>query len=502
MATSKFPILQGLRLIPRDKPFLDRKSGLRGEIFYDSDLHTLRVYEKDQVGGDLVLTQDTVNTNLPDSGVSTLIKTITVARNSSDTANVYYINGSEAPTINFVRGYTYVFDQSDSSNVTFGGANPHPLKFEKEDDTAYTTKVYHTLNGVIVTYANYVAKFRTATSRKVYITPLTDTPEILKYVCEYHLGMGNNITVADPGTGSGNSSSSGGGSFEFNIAADDSTQQIVTEGNTIQFVGGSGITTTATADGVVTITNTANAATAFTTIAVDGQNNVVADTSTDTLTLVAGSNVTITTDDTTDTITINADASGAASNSFSTFAVSGEDSVVADTSTDTLTLVAGSGIAITTNSGTDTITITNQAVSQLSSLSDVSTASLTVDKFYLPAITSLTVTNNGASSYRFDQYGTTDNPTIYAINGTTIAFNLNSSGHPFLIQTGAGTNYNDGLYHVDTNGNVSTGSNAQGKTSGTLYFKIPQSISGGYRYQCSVHAPMVGSLTIKNIQTI
>jgi len=43
----------------------------------------------------------------------------------------------------------------------------------------------------------------------------------------------------------------------------------------------------------------------FQTIAVAGQSNVVADSTTDTLTLVAGSNITITTDATTDTITIN-----------------------------------------------------------------------------------------------------------------------------------------------------------------------------------------------------
>ena len=43
----------------------------------------------------------------------------------------------------------------------------------------------------------------------------------------------------------------------------------------------------------------------FKTIAVSGQNNVVADSATDTLTLVAGTNISITTNSTTDTITIN-----------------------------------------------------------------------------------------------------------------------------------------------------------------------------------------------------
>ena len=48
----------------------------------------------------------------------------------------------------------------------------------------------------------------------------------------------------------------------------------------------------------------------FTTIAVSGQSDVVADTSTDTLTLVAGSNVTITTNAASDAITISASGGG------------------------------------------------------------------------------------------------------------------------------------------------------------------------------------------------
>jgi hypothetical protein len=44
-------------------------------------------------------------------------------------------------------------------------------------------------------------------------------------------------------------------------------------------------------------------------------------------------------------------------NSFATIAVSGQSDVVADSSTDTLTLVAGSNITLTTNATTDTITI-------------------------------------------------------------------------------------------------------------------------------------------------
>jgi plastocyanin len=114
----------------------------------------------------------------------------------------------------------------------------------------------------------------------------------------------------------------------------------------------------------------------------------------------------------------------------------------------------------------------------------------------------LVVTNNGASAYRFDQYGASDDPTIFAINGTTIAFNLQATGHPFLIQDNTGTNFNTGLVHVTTAGVVTTGSSAQGKDSGTLYWKIPDTASGSYRYQCGSHAAMIGTITVKNFGSI
>jgi len=247
-----------------------------------------------------------------------------------------------------------------------------------------------------------------------------------------------------------------------------------------------------------------SASDSFATIAVAGQGSVVADSSTDTLTLVAGSNITITTDASTDTITIAAAGGGSVSDSFTTIAVAGQTNVVADSSTDTLTLVAGTGITITTNASTDSVTITNSASAGATAFTGLSDrADLTVDQFYLPAITRLAVTANGSSAYRFDQYSTTDNPTIYAISGTTIAFDLSTglSSHPFLIRF-SGANYNTGLVHVTTGGTVTTGTNAQGKTSGTLYWKIPAGISGTYGYLCSNHGAMAGSIEIKAISAM
>jgi plastocyanin len=94
-----------------------------------------------------------------------------------------------------------------------------------------------------------------------------------------------------------------------------------------------------------------------------------------------------------------------------------------------------------------------------------------------------------------------DNPTIFAISGTTIAFNLNVVGHPFLIRF-SGANYDTGLIHVTTDGVVTTGSSAQGKTSGTLYWQVPANISGAYGYLCSIHGAMAGTITVKDIAAI
>jgi plastocyanin len=163
----------------------------------------------------------------------------------------------------------------------------------------------------------------------------------------------------------------------------------------------------------------------------------------------------------------------------------------------TLTTTGSSGMATFSGNTLNIPQYSSGGATTFNALTDSSSAGLTVDKIYLPAITRLDVTANGSSSYSFDQYATT-NPTIYAISGLTVAFNLNVSGHPFLIQTSGGTNYSVGLVHVSTTGVVSTGSSAQGQTSGTLYWKIPFATTGSYRYICSIHSGMVGAITVKD----
>ena len=113
------------------------------------------------------------------------------------------------------------------------------------------------------------------------------------------------------------------------------------------------------AGGALTVTNTAVGANAFGNIAISGQSTVSADSTNDTLTLVGGTGITLVTDAGTDTITITNSSLGA--NAFGNIAVTGQSTIAADSTGDTLTLVAGAGMIITTAPGTDTITISGNA---------------------------------------------------------------------------------------------------------------------------------------------
>lgn len=247
-----------------------------------------------------------------------------------------------------------------------------------------------------------------------------------------------------------------------------------------------------------------------------------ANSATDTLTIAGGTN--IATALVGDTLTINyvgSPNSGEANqNAFS--AVQADTGLAeADTTTDTLTIAGGTNI--TTSVTGDTVTIDYSGTNGFNDLTDVSittpatgavviyngtsweNAPQTIDRMAYPAITTLVVTADTTNGFKFDQYGNTEDPIIYALNGTTIAFDLNDSSlgsHPFQIETSGGNQYNSGLVHVDSDGTVSTGVDAQGKTSGTLYWKIPSNISGNYAYQCTVHSAMRGTITIKNFSAL
>ena len=136
-------------------------------------------------------------------------------------------------------------------------------------------------------------------------------------------------------------------------------------GGTITTTGTIGITQSgAAADGYLSSTdwNTFNnkASDAFKTIAVSGQNDVVADSATDTLTLVAGSNITITTDDATDSITITSSGSTSGSGTTNQIAKWASSTTLGDSS---ISDVGTAGTTISINSS-GTATFTNEIITE------------------------------------------------------------------------------------------------------------------------------------------
>ena len=180
-------------------------------------------------------------------------------------------------------------------------------------------------------------------------------------------------------------------------------------------------------------------------------------------------------------------------------------SLTANSTTDTMTVAGGTNISTSASNDTITINFTGTlGVTSYNALSEVQNTGRTIDKSYMPAFAMIRMNNVGNTAYSVDSHGYTgNNPTIYAIGGMTIAFDLDGvGGHPFEIQDGTGTAYTTGLTHVDVIGNVSTGASANGQDAGTLYWEVPETISGGYRYQCTLHASMVGAITVKRISVI
>tara|TARA_Y100000389_G_C17471126_1_gene531078 strand:+ start:12401 stop:13879 length:1479 start_codon:yes stop_codon:yes gene_type:complete len=253
---------------------------------------------------------------------------------------------------------------------------------------------------------------------------------------------------------------------------------------------------------------------------VDGDSGTTtANSQTDTLTVAGGTN--ITTSVVGDTLTINysGDAlSGEANQNAFSNVQSDAGLAAADSKTDTLTIAGGTNI--TTAVSGDTVTI-NGTVPTFASLSDTNLTGVTAgnvlvyngtnwidspntyDQIAYPAMTMLTVTADSNNGYKFSQYGNTEDPTIYALAGATIAFKINSgANHPFQIETSGGSPYSNGLIHIALDGEESTGSDAQAKTSGTLYWQVPANISGNYQYQCTVHGSMQGTIVVKALSAI
>jgi len=259
----------------------------------------------------------------------------------------------------------------------------------------------------------------------------------------------------------------------------------------------------------------------FSTITGDS-GSTTADSPSDTLTVIGGSG--IATSISGDTLSIAYAGGGGGSDQNLWYTIQADSgNTSANTTTDTLTVAGGTDISTSISGDTLTINYTGAGggANSINDLTDVNIGGITQGDtlvwtgasfiptgrsfatMYMPAIALLRVGAAGVTAYTFNSHYSGNNPTIYAISGTTIAFDLtNASGHPFEIQDNTLTALTSGLTHVDNEGTVSTGASAQGKSSGVLYWEIPETEGGTYVYQCQAHAAMYGIISVKRLSTI
>ena len=149
-----------------------------------------------------------------DSGstVKNITVTVSTAANGQS-SGVFYMDGVQNPILNNIeRGVTYVFDQADSSNETFGSSN-HPLMWSPTEDGEhqsggqhYMTGITYRLDGVSKTMAEYVAGFNAATARTVTWVVPSNAPDTLWYWCHHHTNQGNKFNIVNTWTGSSSGS--------------------------------------------------------------------------------------------------------------------------------------------------------------------------------------------------------------------------------------------------------------------------------------------------------
>ena len=327
------PIVNRIRIIPRPDGFLDRNVGSSGEVFYDKQANTLRLYDGKLAGGYTLLTSGNLSQQLSASGVAVLEKTVTVGVDTvaSQGSGVFYIDGVEKPQLNLVRGYTYVFDQSDATNENYASLY-HPLMFSTVENGElaggghYNTGVVYLLDDDPVTMAKYVSGFQAATTRKVLLTVQTSTPNSLFYWCHFHLNQGNSITVADPGTGSG----SGGGGGSASVEVSDTVPATPTSGN-IWFNSSSGrlYVYAGDTDSNQWVQPTVPVFPTFKTVAIKDSDSatIVASSVADTLTFEQGTGIDLQINSATNTLTITSASSSSVGNfSFASSIIDTDDS--------------------------------------------------------------------------------------------------------------------------------------------------------------------------------
>lgn len=213
----------------------------------------------------------------------------------------------------------------------------------------------------------------------------------------------------------------------------------------------------------------ANNGPSFATVS-NGTSLIVASTPNDTLTFAAGSGVTVESNSITKTVTISSTGGGGgSSNSFSTILVSGQPNVVANSPTAPLTLVAGSGITLTTDGTSNTITFASTGGFSGGTISDalyIANSTPSTDQYSGALIV------DGGVGVGGDLYSSSLYTPIVSTSSSELS--LSQTGDEFgtsylKIQNRSGQN--GPLFGTDTIGLVDFGFSANTGTKGSIRYE-------------------------------
>ena len=223
----------------------------------------------------------------------------------------------------------------------------------------------------------------------------------------------------------------------FSVIGSDSGSKTANSTTTsINFIGGTGITTAVSGDNL-TITNSSPNADQFIIQGVNGDSGSYTSADVEGVITVAGGN------------------------GITTSVAGSTVSIVAD-------LYLASGVTLSENQNF----ITN--------------SSGEVEAVATPAV-GFEISGSTSTGYNFSNGGWTGsgNPTIYVYRGFTYRFNnTTGGGHPFALR--------------QTNGGSAVTAGVSGSQTGVQYWTVPMSLAAGttYVYQCTIHGGMVGNLVV------
>jgi hypothetical protein len=202
---AKIPVLDAVRIIPRDPDFLDRKSGSRGEVFFDQTANTLRLYDGLNSGGMSLARADLANITNADF----LAKAVAsgVGTGGDGGGNVTVSVGTNTPSspangnlwLNTNNGVLYVYIDDGNSSQWIQPSSSTPNYADVALSGSYTDLINTPTYAAIATSGDYDDLTNTPAFADVALsgdyTDLINIPEIALVLTDLGITDGTNGQV-------------------------------------------------------------------------------------------------------------------------------------------------------------------------------------------------------------------------------------------------------------------------------------------------------------------